>query len=226
MICPSCGGETSSLSKICLICGAPLSESGAPSPPVSLARGIQAPQPRILPTDATVCERCGTSESLMAPVGSFTQPLCSRCWWGFVNRRQAAGLIDIGVLIGSTGFLVVAWVILARAIGDAASPLLLVAFFWSVLGYWIVRDLIHPQGSLGKLLCGVRVVDVHSGQPATAGQRVRRNLPLCALTILPYSSIYIAFLLGRGDGRRPGDGLASTRVEPVPDPQIGIARAA
>lgn len=89
--------------------------------------------------------------------------------------------------------------------------------------YWLLRDV--TGASLGKLLLGLKVVD-RDGQPATAGARILRNLPIalgpmCMLIpILGYIlagpvagiAILVEAIMLLSQGERLGDRMAKTTV--------------
>jgi uncharacterized RDD family membrane protein YckC len=78
--------------------------------------------------------------------------------------------------------------------------------------YLLFRDSVQGQ-SLGKLLFGLVVISLETGQPATPTSSVQRNL----LFLLPGANIAAAFLETRTlvrdvQGQRLGDRLAHTQV--------------
>jgi uncharacterized RDD family membrane protein YckC len=73
-------------------------------------------------------------------------------------------------------------------------------------GYFLVRDGLRA-GSLGKRICGLRVVDARTGEPCRFGQSVVRNLLLIAIGAV---DLVVPFF--RPDGRRIGDTVAGTVV--------------
>ena len=78
--------------------------------------------------------------------------------------------------------------------------------------YLLLRDSVQGQ-SLGKVLFGLVVISLETGQPATLGNSLRRNL----LFLLPGANVAAAFLetmtLMRDiQGQRLGDRLAHTQV--------------
>jgi uncharacterized RDD family membrane protein YckC len=72
--------------------------------------------------------------------------------------------------------------------------------------YFLLRDGLR-RGSLGKRICGLRVVDARTGQPCRPVQSVVRNLILLAV-----GAFDLFVPLVREDGRRIGDTVAGTKV--------------
>jgi uncharacterized RDD family membrane protein YckC len=78
--------------------------------------------------------------------------------------------------------------------------------------YLLLRDSVQGQ-SLGKVLFGLVVISLETGQPATLGHSLRRNL----LFLLPGANVAAAFLepmtiMRDVQGQRLGDRLAHTQV--------------
>jgi len=73
-------------------------------------------------------------------------------------------------------------------------------------GYFLLRDGLSG-GSLGKRICGLRVVDARTGEPCRLVQSVVRNLLLVAIGAV---DLVVPFF--RPDGRRIGDTVAGTVV--------------
>ena len=136
--------------------------------------------------------------------------VCRKCWGSFVNRRQAAFLIDC------VAFRVLGWLLtmgtlslLSRTMNVRPSFVAIgaVALFASLLfafkdGFW--------GYSLGKYFTGVQVVDMATREPASFWQSFKRNIHLS----LPYVSIIPILVIGFGPwkGRRWGDRWAETMV--------------
>jgi uncharacterized RDD family membrane protein YckC len=84
----------------------------------------------------------------------------------------------------------------------------------TALVYWLVKDGLGERASLGKALCGLRVVRVLDGAPCTPGGSALRALVAWLLGLLPLAGALvepIAVLVAR-DARRLGDRAAGTRV--------------
>ena len=114
-----------------------------------------------------------------------------------VRKRLVAASID-GLLIAT--LCLFAW------IGGAPLYLALAA------GYLLLRDAIGGQ-SLGKILLGLVVIDLHTGRVASLSGSVRRNF----LLLLPGANVVAIVLEARmitsdPQGQRLGDRLAQTQV--------------
>jgi uncharacterized RDD family membrane protein YckC len=158
------------------------------------------------------------------PVGSkaiYFHPVCRKCFYGFVNRRQGAYLLD-GLIYLIPAFSL-SYMITYEVRVLMAQPLTLVQ--QSVLNLLIGIPLnvlfLMKDGfggySPGKRLTGVQVVDKTTGQPIGFGQSLKRNavlaiglIPLLGGLIVLIIEIVINFQLGRG--YRIGDPYAHTRV--------------
>jgi uncharacterized RDD family membrane protein YckC len=78
--------------------------------------------------------------------------------------------------------------------------------------YTLFRDAVRGQ-SIGKVLCGLVVISLETGRPASLSTSVRRN----AVLILPGANVVAVFLEGLTivrdpQGQRLGDRLAQTQV--------------
>lgn len=114
-----------------------------------------------------------------------------------VRKRLVAASID-GLLVAT--LCLFAW------IGGAPLYLVLAA------GYLLLRDAIGGQ-SLGKILLGLVVIDLHTGRVASLSGSVRRNF----LLLLPGANVVAIVLEARmivsdPQGQRLGDRLAQTQV--------------
>ena len=79
-------------------------------------------------------------------------------------------------------------------------------------GYVLLRDAVRGQ-SIGKLACGLVVIGLETGRPASVVASIRRN----ALLLLPGANVAALFLEGLTivrdpQGQRLGDRLAQTQV--------------
>ncbi len=72
----------------------------------------------------------------------------------------------------------------------------------------MIKDSIRDGQSIGKSLYRLRVIDFHSGIPATIGQSFIRNWICCWLDAI---TCYLVALTD-DDGRRIGDHMAGTVV--------------
>jgi len=92
-------------------------------------------------------------------------------------------------------------------------PDLSLLFVYAWLFYILLKDTLNGQ-SLGKLILGLKVVDVNDQtKPCNLIQSIKRNLLLLASLMIPLGAIFIAFQIqNRKDKRRWGDGFAETIV--------------
>lgn len=141
-----------------------------------------------------------------------------------VSKISASGSL------GSAG----KWTRVAGYFIDCLPPLLTIVFAWIpfvgiifagivLTPYWLLRDI--TGASLGKLLLGLRVAS-KDGQPASAGARMLRNVPLIlgpVCMMIPFlgylfaGPVSVIVILVEGimllsQGERLGDRLAKTTV--------------
>jgi uncharacterized RDD family membrane protein YckC len=128
--------------------------------------------------------------------------VCRACHGSFLQRREAAFLVDWVVWYLLLGYL------LAVPVAEPFSePVLFVEFFvWLTFA---LKDCFHGV-SPGKWLFGLQVMDMETRQPASFWQAIKRNLwlsipPLLLLNIIPA-------LGGARHGRHWGDRWAETLV--------------
>ena len=148
-----------------------------------------------VPTPCPLCGRdqwMGTKAKLL-----YGQPVCSKCYYAFASRRQAAFLVDS----------IIYWIVLALAFGLAGvdDPDTVRGTAWLLLPIFGLKDG-WRGASPGKALLRLQVVDERTGQPCGFGGAFRRNLIL----VVPFVPLLIAFTLA--SGKRWGDGWAKTRV--------------
>ncbi len=110
--------------------------------------------------------------------------VCRKCYYAFTNRRQFAYVID-AVVINLLCLV----------------PMVNLAVLLLCAG----KDCFAGQ-SLGKALCGVRVIDRATGKAGGFGMSFKRNLPL----YIPFMPLVIGF--GLSKGFRLGDGWAHSKV--------------
>lgn len=139
--------------------------------------------------------------------------VCHKCRNGFANRRQAAYLVD-AVLYTIISHLVL-FAIVPLRVGPAGRAGQQTVFFvaglavlqWLVLPFlFTMKDAFNGR-SPGKLLFGVRVVDVITREPVTVGQSIKRNLVL----MIPYVGV-IGAIITMMRGQRWGDQWANCMV--------------
>jgi len=133
--------------------------------------------------------------------------VCKKCYYGFANRRQFAFFLDaIGwrVLMFPVGFAIGMSMAMSGAsqteiesTANAIGYLLLPIFF--------CKDCFAGH-SLGKLICGVRVIDEDNGSAGGIGASFKRNLPL----IIPFMPLVVGVQLCKG--HRTGDGWSKSKV--------------
>jgi hypothetical protein len=114
-----------------------------------------------------------------------------------VRKRLYAAAID--------GMLVVTTVLLYQRLDSLVFPI-------AGALYLLCRDGVRGQ-SVGKFFCGLVVISLETGLPATLGSSVRRN----ALFLLPGANVVAFFLetmtiVRDVQGQRLGDRLAQTHV--------------
>jgi uncharacterized RDD family membrane protein YckC len=86
------------------------------------------------------------------------------------------------------------------------------AYLAAGAAYLLLRDAMRGQ-SIGKLACGLVVISLETGRPASLAASVRRK----ALLLLPLANVLLIFLEGMlivrdPQGQRLGDRLAQTQV--------------
>ena len=156
-------------------------------------------------TACPLCRRLKQSGAFKPLYGTM---VCRRCRDGFASRRQLAFLLDwaLWYLVSSVAtfagvFLLASW----RASETVVAAVL-------VTGVCVLAPLVlfMKDGfggySPGKMICGVRVIDVAGNRPAGFIASLKRNLIL----FVPPMPLIVAFWLVRG--HRIGDGWAGTRV--------------
>lgn len=118
-----------------------------------------------------------------------------------------ASLLDVGgfFLFGFTAGLLFGAV--AGVVGLAPGTVRVVTtlLVWLLLPLWFCKDCFDGQ-SVGKVLCGVKVIDETTGAPCDLSTSFKRNLPL----IIPFMPLIAAIQLCQG--HRVGDGWSNTKV--------------
>jgi uncharacterized RDD family membrane protein YckC len=152
-----------------------------------------------------LCPLCGKNVHLKCEKKLYDKTVCRKCFYAFTNRRQLAYLID----------LIVFNFVFARVIGlifsfipgltqDQGQSLLYLLALMAIL-LFNFKDCVFGQ-SLGKAICGVRVISELTGMPAGILDSFARNLPLA----VPFMPFVISFQMGKG--HRTGDDWSKTRV--------------
>jgi uncharacterized RDD family membrane protein YckC len=130
--------------------------------------------------------------------------ICRRCSNGLLNRRHLAYVLD--VLAWYLVFTIAMVVLLTLLkLADVTPPPALLAVPYLFFLLFLFKDGFGGY-SPGKILTGIRVVDVETGRGAGFGASFKRNLPL----LIPFVPLIVAYQLTTGP--RWGDGWASTRV--------------
>ena len=179
--CPACKGGLSLPNPSLL---RPTVEVALHPPPIP-------PQPSQGPS---ICPLCGSSKHMGKMLLLYDHRVCKECRTSFANRRALAYMLDVGM------YLVVTLVFCCVA-SASAWP---VFFLISPLAF-CCKDCFSGQ-SLGKAICGVRVIDETSGKPAGIGASIKRNVLLFVTPLL----FLAGFQLSRG--HRIGDEWANAKV--------------
>ena len=153
------------------------------------------------------CPLCGNVKRMRRSKELYGVPICKKCYYKFANRRQLAYVLDliawyllsfaVGIVLGLTMVLAGAEVETIESVG--------VWVGWCILPFFLAKDGFAGY-SIGKLICGVRVVHRQSFKPMGFAASFKRNLPL----LIPFMPLVVAFLVSRG--YRIGDGWAKTKV--------------
>lgn len=142
-------------------------------------------------------------------------PVCKKCRNAFANRRQLAYIID-AILLSSVPVFCIG-MIATMFFGYApANPGTLLSFLglsdpfeatltWGLALLFICKDGFQGK-SLGKLITGVRVIDINTREPIGFGRSFKRNLVL----LIPFAALAVVFTMMKG--RRWGDSWANTAV--------------
>jgi uncharacterized RDD family membrane protein YckC len=153
------------------------------------------------------CPLCANAKHMKKAKALYGHMVCRKCYYAFANRRQFAFFIDIvtwRVAMFPVGFVLGLTMALA---GFHRSEIYAVATIigWLLLSVFFCKDSFAGQ-SPGKALCGVKVIDRESGQPATIGASFKRNLCL----LIPFMPLIVGGRLC--SGFRTGDKWAGTKV--------------
>lgn len=158
------------------------------------------------------CPLCGQEKHMKDVKLLYNHMVCRKCYYKFANRRQLAYFLDIiffNIASFLVGFILALPLFLASSQGqinaDDASNVI-TCCLWPVITFVFIFKDGFSGHSLGKLICGVQVINEKNGEPGTMSSSFKRNLPL----IIPFMPIVVAFQLCKG--HRIGDGWASTRI--------------
>jgi uncharacterized RDD family membrane protein YckC len=196
-----CGKQQADDAAFCGFCGARMHTAAVGT----------AEQPETYPT----CDICGRQEHPWRVFPHYGGAACDSCHYSIINRRALAGLIDIGLTCFAAfgvGFLLGLFAGLNpnssdRAVQSVEAGAFLIGVAMYAC-YWLSKDSWFGGRSVGKLVCGLRVVDKATGLPISVAQCVQRNLPL----LIPFAPLIAAIQLNGGDGSRMGDGWANAKV--------------
>jgi uncharacterized RDD family membrane protein YckC len=158
-----------------------------------------------------VCPRCRTDTGRKPLRPIYDGYICRKCRRSLINRRAGAWILDmIFFLIGS----VVAGLLLgallaavgARDTDSVQSASGLVSLLVCIL--YLTKDGWLEGKSLGKAICGIKVVTRGTLRPIGMGASFKRNLPL----MIPGLPLLAAIQINLEDCQRIGEGWANTMV--------------
>lgn len=155
-----------------------------------------------------ICPLCRSAKHMRRAKPLYNVPVCKKCYYKFASRRQSAYVID-AVAFWIFSFLVslpLVMVLMAAQLAEEDIDLIVTVLAWAAFPLLFFLKDGFAGYSLGKVICGVQVVDKAAFQPINFGQSFKRNLPL----IIPFMPLIVAFLLQKG--YRIGDGWAKTKV--------------
>ncbi len=165
-------------------------------------------QPQMVQMESSpACSLCAGPDDPKKPKMIYGHLVCKKCYYSFANRRQLAFFIDsMGLRFIST-FLALLIVMVLGVSTDSQGT---IDSIDSVVTLIALMALFCKDGfsgySPGKAICGVRVIDEATGEPAAFGASFKRNLPL----LIPFMPIFVAFQLC--NGHRLGDAWSTTKV--------------
>jgi uncharacterized RDD family membrane protein YckC len=153
------------------------------------------------------CPLCGNSKHMHKPRVLYNHVICKKCYSGFANRRYLAFFLDWICLFFFCFYAAILIYIVMLALGysqkDLENSETLIGY--SLTTIFLLKDSISGY-SLGKLICGVRVIDEKTGKPKGIGGSIMRTLPL----FIPVIPIIVACQLPKG--YRLGDSWSNTKV--------------
>lgn len=177
----------------------------APAPP-PLGRAAESTTGSPLNAPGT-CLLCGNGKHMSKAKPLYGHMVCRKCYFGFANQRQLAYFLDLLVYYA---LCFVAAILVGTVMGLAGFSQSAIQGVGSLLGWLIlpvlfIKDCFSGQ-SVGKAICGVKVIDKITGEPGSMGASFKRNLPL----MIPLMPFIVASQLCKG--HRTGDGWANTKV--------------
>ncbi len=148
--------------------------------------------------------------------------VCNTCHNDFMLKRVVAHILDVvfyGIFAWFSIFILFFIAAIVAGIVSAGKPeesqdraAGLVVSIWILAIFATVALRTVTDGfrghSPGKAIMGLQVIDSSTGRPAGFFDSFQRNLVL----LVPLMPIIILVLLLTGDGKRPGDGWARTKV--------------
>jgi hypothetical protein len=192
--CPVCNKQTT------------LPKPPALTPPHEVLIAAPATVPAVN-HDPNACPLCGKSKHMHDVRLLYDHIVCKKCYYGFANLRQLAFIIDI-----------LSWYGFCFCVGIALGIVMVMSGFsekdidhagnilsWIILPVFLFKECFSGY-SLGKLICGVRIIDNTSGKPTGIGASIMRTLPL----LIPFMPLIVAYQLCKG--HRIGDGWSNTKV--------------
>ncbi len=188
--CPSCKGQFSipkSAPAVAAVAVAP------PLPPASQPDGA--------------CPLCGQTKHMRKAKELYGHMVCKKCYYAFANRRQFAFFLDA---IGWRFLMFPVAVAIGIAMATSGASQTEIESTANVIGYLLLpiffcKDCFGGH-SLGKLMCGVKVIDEETGVTGGIGASFKRNLPL----VIPFMPLIVACQLCKG--HRTGDGWSQSKV--------------
>ena len=153
------------------------------------------------------CPLCGRPILTSQAKQLYGNSVCKKCYYAFANRRQLAFFLDIAawrLLLFPMGF-AIGLIMAASGASQLDIEGTATTLGWLLLLIFFCKDCFSGH-SLGKLICGVKVIDAATGEPAGIGASFKRNLPL----LVPFMPLIVAFQLCKG--HRTGDGWSNTKV--------------
>lgn len=161
---------------------------------------------------AGTCPLCGDVTHMNKAKSLYGHSVCHKCYVGFANRRQLAFGIDntLGLIPWMLPLLPVIFgislVMLALGASEQTMDSAMNMLLWLLLAPLACCKDCFSGHSLGKYICGVRVIDETTGKPGGLAASFKRNLPL----VIPVIPLVVAFQLR--SGHRTGDGWSNTKV--------------
>jgi len=161
-----------------------------------------APAQTIVIIGQTSCPLCGDAKHMLKAKPLYGHMVCKKCYYRFASRRQMAFLLD---WILTAAPIVVPVNAISKESHDPTVQAVCQLIILFIMILFCFKDCFSGH-SLGKVLCGIRVIDSTTGKPCGIVASFKRNLPL----LIPFMPLFIAGQLCKG--RRIGDGWANTKV--------------